>query len=200
MTPVHSKKNSRSNSVSAIVGKFPNSTGVLEHLLKAETLSQDWGDYYYCGLRPNARLIWEEKVDALNKAMLLLMNSKNNNAKKDLHLAYSQGNKLAFSLNVESMARYLLPMYNIKSINNHHNKKGNKNRKKGDEPKSEDKDNNNIGTTGAHVGETTMPQDSNAPSNGSSIGAHVSEVDKPNTRPTQSVQKILATHAIDDPI
>ena len=58
-------------------------------------------------------------------------------------------------------------------------KKGDKNKKKGDEPKSEDKDNNNTGTAGAHVGETRMPQDSNAPSNGSSIGAHVSEVAKP---------------------
>ena len=91
-------------------------------------------------------------------------------------------------------------MYSIKSANNPHNKKGEKNRKKGDEPKYEDKDNNIIGTAGAHVGETTMPEDSNAPSNGSSIGAHVSEVDKPDTWPKQSVQEILATHAIDGPI
>ena len=66
------------------------------------------------------QLVWEEKVDALNKAMLLLMNSKNNNAKKDLCLAYSQGNKLAYSLNVESIAR----VYNIKSVNNPYNKRG----------------------------------------------------------------------------
>ena len=45
--------------------------------------------------------------------------------------------------------------------------------------------------------EITTPQDSNAPSNGS-IGTHVSEVSKPNTRPTQSDQEILATHAIND--
>ena len=45
-----------------------------------------------------------------------------------------------------------------------------------------------------------MPKDSNVPNNGSSIGAHVSEVDKPDARLTQSVQKILATHTIDDPI
>ena len=101
------------------------------------------------------------------------MNSKEDNAKKDLRLAYSQGNKLSYPVNVESMARYLLMMYNIKNVNNPCDKKGDKNRKKDDEPKSEDKDNNNTGTTGAHAGETTMPQDSGAPSNGSSIGAHI---------------------------
>ena len=98
------------------------------------------------------------------------------------------------------MARYLSPMYNIKSTNNPHDKKGDKNGKKDDEPKSEDKDNINTGTAGAYVGETTTPQDSNAPSDGSSIGAHVSEVAEPNTWPTQSVQDILATHVINNRI
>ena len=74
------------------------------------------------------------------------------------------------------MVRYLSSMYNIKSINNPHDKRGDENRKKGDEPKSEGKDNNNTGTAGAHVGETTMPQVANAPRDRSSIGAHVSEV------------------------
>ena len=68
------------------------------------------------------QLVWEEKADALNKAMLLLTNSKKKNAKKNLCLAYSQGNKLAYPVNVESMARYLLLMYNIKSVNNPCNK------------------------------------------------------------------------------
>ena len=59
--------------------------------------------------------------------------------------------------------------------------KGDKNGKKGDEPEPEVKVNNIIGTAGAHPGETTTPKDSNAPNNGSSIGAHVSEVDEPDT-------------------
>ena len=80
------------------------------------------------------------------------------------------------------------------------NKKGDKNIKKGDEPKSEDKDNIITGTVGAHVGGTSKPKDSNAPSNGSSTGAHISKVKHPGARPTQSVQEILATHAIDDTI
>ena len=78
-------------------------------------------------------------------------------------------------------------MYSIKSANNPRDKKGDKSGKQSDEPKSEDKDNNITGTAGAHVGETTTPKDSNAPSNGSSIGAYVSEVEDHGARPTQSV-------------
>ena len=36
----------------------------------------------------------------------------------------------------------------------------NKNRKKGDDSKTEDKDNNTTGTAGAYVGEVTTPEDS----------------------------------------
>ena len=128
------------------------------------------------------------------------MNPKNNNVKKNLRLAYSQGNKAAYPLNLESMARYLSSMYSIKSANNPSDKQGDKNGKKGGEPRSEDRDNIITGSAGAHVGEITTPKESNAPSNASSIGAHVSEVNKPDTRPIQSVQEILATHAIDNPI
>ena len=85
------------------------------------------------------------------------MNSKNNNAKKDLPLAYSQGNKVAYPLNLESMARYLSSMHSIKSAIDPCDQKGDKNGKKGDEPKSEDKENDNTGTPDAHVGETTTP-------------------------------------------
>ena len=93
-------------SVSAITRRFPGGTGMLEDLLKVETPLQDWD--YYCGLTAPAQLVWEEKAEALNKAMPLLLNSKNDNAKKDLCLAYSQGNKTAYPFNLESMARYLL--------------------------------------------------------------------------------------------
>ena len=58
----------------AIVGKFLNRTGVLEHLLKVETLPQNWG--HCCAMPAADKLVWEEKADALNKAMLLLMNLK----------------------------------------------------------------------------------------------------------------------------
>ena len=96
--------------------------------------------------------------------------------------------------------RFLSLQYNIKTVNKLRNKEGDKNRKKGDETKSEDKDNSNTGTAGVHVGETTTPQDASTPSNGSSIGAHISNVTEPVVWSTQSIQDILAAHPIGDTI
>ena len=62
----------------------------------------------------------------------------------------------------------------------HTTKKGDKNEKKGDETKSEDKDNSNIGTAGGYVGKTTTLQDSSTSSNRSSICAHVLDVTEPD--------------------
>ena len=106
---------------------------------------------------PADQPIWEEKSDDQKKAMLLLINSKNDSAKKNLRLVYAQGNRSAYQGTVKSMARFLLLQYNIKTVNNPCDKKRDKNGKLGDETKSEDKDNSNIGTVGAHVGKTTTP-------------------------------------------
>ena len=107
------------------------------------------------------------------------MNSKNDNAKKDLRLSYSQGNKSSYQVSAEAMAKYLSTQYTNKFSNHPHNKRGDNNSKKGDNSKSEDKDITTMGTAGAHIGEVTTPQDSTAPSKGSSIGAHVSEIAEP---------------------
>ena len=127
----------------------------MEILLKAETQSLTWADY--CTMMSTGHLIWEEKSDAQNKAMLFLMNSKNYNAKKDLCLPYAQGYCSVYPDTVESMAKFILLQHNIKTVNIPHDKMGDKNRKKSDETRSEDKDNSNTGTAGAHVGKTTMP-------------------------------------------
>ena len=42
----------------------------------------------YCTLPEANQLVWELRVNALNRAMLYLMNSKNKNANKDLRLAF----------------------------------------------------------------------------------------------------------------
>ena len=89
-----------------------------------------------------AQLVWEEKVDDLAKAMLLLIYWKNISAKKDIYLAFAQGNHSACPQTVEKMARFLLSQYWNKNINPNNNlwdKNGDKNGKKGDEAKSEDK-------------------------------------------------------------
>ena len=91
------------DAVLAVVGKFPNGTGAMLELLKAEAKPLYWDDY--CGMLAADQLAWEEKGDASTKAILLLMNSKNDNAKKDLRLSYSQGNKSAYPVSAEAMAR-----------------------------------------------------------------------------------------------
>ena len=52
------------STISAITGKFPGRTGMMEHLLKSETPPQNWD--YYCGLGAAAQLAWEEKANTLN--------------------------------------------------------------------------------------------------------------------------------------
>ena len=80
------------------------------------------------------------------------------------------------------MARYLSTQYNNKSTNNPRDKKGGRNPKKSEDGKPEDSNTTTSGTAGAHI-EGTTPQDSTAPSEGASIGAHVSETSKQTFRP-----------------
>ena len=116
------------------------------------------------------------------------MNLKNEAAKEDLSLAYAQGNHSAYPTTMEKMARFISSQYKNKNINpnnNPCNKKGNKNRKQGDDTKSEGKNNTNTDTACAHVGETVAAQNNtSATSNRLSIGAHVSDLTKTNVQLT----------------
>ena len=69
----------------AVVGKFPNRTGPLIELLKAEIQPVNWVGY--CAMDVADQAIWKERGDVSTKAVLFLMNSKHNNAKKDLRLS-----------------------------------------------------------------------------------------------------------------
>ena len=102
------------------------------------------------------------------------MNSKNEIAKKDLRLAYPQGNHTAYPTDIKTAARYLTTQYsNIKYSNQWRNKQ-----KKVDDPKSEDKDNATTGTAGAHVEVNTTNEETTAPSGEANLGAHVSEINQ----------------------
>ena len=73
---------------------------------------------------------------------------------------------------IKGMARYISTQCpNNKPAHQRNGKK--RDRKKEDDPKSEDKDSNKDATTGAHVEDTTTPEESTAPSKGASISAHV---------------------------
>ena len=116
--------------------------------------------------------MWELRADALNQSMLYLMNSKNKNTKKDLRLAYSQENNTAYPPNIKSMARYLSTQYpSNKPANQSGGKKG-----KGDDSKSDNKDSNTGRTASAHIEDTTINEDSTAPSGGARLGAHILEI------------------------
>ena len=61
------------------------------------------------------------------------------------------------------MARYMSTQYPNKNPGHQRGgKKGDINRKQGDDPKYKDKDNNATGTADAHVGDVTAPRDSTA--------------------------------------
>ena len=81
-----------------IVGKFPNGTAALTELLSNAPVLLDWARY--SALLEEDQLVWELRVDVLNQSILYLMNSNNKNAKKDLRLAYSQGNNTAYPPNI----------------------------------------------------------------------------------------------------
>ena len=72
-------------------------------------------------MRSDDQVVWEEKVDKLGKAILLLMNSKNKAAEKDLCIAYAQGNHSAYPSNMERIARFLSSQYKNKNINPNNN-------------------------------------------------------------------------------
>ena len=98
---------------------------------------------------------------------------------------------------IETIARYLSTQYpNKNSVHQHKGKKGDRNRKKGDDFKSEDKDNNTTGTAGAHVGNTTTPEDPTASSRKASKSDHVLEATGQSSRPTPSVEKEIDAHLI----
>ena len=64
--------------------------------------------------------------------------------------------------------------HNIPTTSPVTNQKKNKQRKV-DDPKSEDKNNATSGTAGTHVEDSTINEDTTAPSGEASLGAHVSE-------------------------
>ena len=92
-------------------------------LLAAEKVPLDWAGY--CVLTLDKQLVWEEKGDKLTIEMFYLMNSNNEKGKKNLCLAYSQGNMTAYPPNIKAMAQYLLTQYlNNKPANQRNGKKG----------------------------------------------------------------------------
>ena len=125
------------------------------------------------------------------------MNSKNKNAKKDFCLTYSQGNYTAYPLDIKTAVWYLSTQYpNNKSANQYGSDKGNK--RKGDDPKFEDRDSIMGGTAGEHVEDTTTNKNTTASSGRASLGAHVSETSQATSHPSRTIEEISGAHPVDD--
>ena len=73
----------------AITWKFPNRTIFLELLLAKEIILFD--QKLYCDLTAAKQLVAKDKANNLSKFTILLVNLKNEVAKKDLRLAYTLG-------------------------------------------------------------------------------------------------------------
>ena len=154
-------------------------------LLKAGVVPLTWVDY--CTMSPTDKLTWEERSNDLNKSIFYLINLKNDSAKMDLCLAYSQRNMTVYPPIIKGLARCLSTQYlNNKSIHQLNGKRGD--RKKKDDPKSKDKDSDIDVTAGAHIGDITPPKQSTAPSGGASIGAHVLEANKQLSCPSYTLK------------
>ena len=168
------KFNIKYNTVKVVVKKFLKGAGGMIELLRAAVPPIDCANY--CMQTPEEQLVQGERSNDMTKSMIFLMNSNNNNAKKDLRLAYSHGNKTAHPFTIKVMVRYISIQYpNKNSGHQRKGKKGDINGKKGNDPKSKDKDSNTTGTTGIHIGDAITPEDSATFSGGASISAHVLE-------------------------
>ena len=74
----------------------------MEQLLNKDD-GKTWDDY--CKMLAATQLECKGKADNQTKAMLILMNSKNEPAKKDLFLAYAQGIHLSYPDKIEKITK-----------------------------------------------------------------------------------------------
>ena len=99
----------------AICGSFPFGTAILLFILQTPALGGDpvnTLDRYYA-LTPGDQAKWIRVYDDLVLAMLFLNNSKNDDAKKELRRPFANGNKSAYQVTLEKMARLLSSQYSM---------------------------------------------------------------------------------------
>ena len=77
-------------------------------------------------------------------------------------------------------------------------RKKKRDKRKGNDSKSEDKDSNTNGTDGTHVADTTTTEAFTTPSRAPGIGAHISETNVQLSRSSRTVEEILGAHPIND--
>ena len=185
----------------AITLNITNGIIFLEFLLAKELVRLDQNLYCNLTATRTQQLVWNDKKEHLSKAIILLVNSQNEAAKKDLGLAYALGNQTVYPKRYGENSRFLLSQYTTKKNNNPNNcnKKGDKN-KQDDNTQPEDNKNDNITTAGVHVAEATSDKlKTGASIDSSRSSVHVYDITKIVVKPTQYVRDILAVYPLHDP-
>ena len=145
--------------------------------------------------------------DNLVMAMLLLNNSRNEEAKKELRRSYANGNTNAYQTTLEKMARLLSSQYPMTKGQNkkppYKNNDGRKTKGKGSDTDS-NKDDSGNPLAGAHTTDgaknalSTKSASKSTPSN--TAGAHISDSEEcDHPAPSRSVQELLDSYPINDP-
>ena len=190
----------------AICGNFPFGTETLVFVMKnfaaaGGNQNATLDDFYSMG--PKERAKWERINDDLVLAMLFLNNSRNDEAKTQLRRSFANGNKSAYQVTLEKMARLLSSQYpmtkgQLKKNTSHD---GNRSRRKGGDADS-NRDEATSGTplAGAHTADEADTTNTSKSTPANTAGAHISDSEECDpSASSRSVQQLLATYAADDP-
>ena len=217
----------------AMTGRFPNGTKFMEDALALNEEDDGTGKMVpkpltienYFAMPASQQRKWEKLGDDLNIAMIFLNNSRNENMKRDLRVAYSHGNKECYPRNVEALARLQATQYRVRDNRTTPNGGGGNGNTRRSNRSNDDKENEDPAeeTAGQHMAgahpstanpnknnttKTKDEQEDNDDGNESDGGASMCHVivSKPKRVQIQSIPKdrtaaeILGTHQADDPI
>ena len=157
----------------------------------------------FFSMTPKERAKWERINDDLVLAMIFLNNSKNDDAKKDMRRTFANGNKCAYQITLEKMARLLSSQYPMTKGQSKKNTPydGSRSRRKGGDA-DDNRDEATSGTpiAGAHTVDDADTKTTSKSTPANTAGAHISDSEECDpSGSSRSVQQLLATYAADDP-
>jgi len=192
------------DAMKAICGKFPFGTETLVFVMKNFTggnQNATLDDFYKMNARDQAK--WERINDDIVLAMLFLNNSRNDVAKQELRRSFANGNKSAYQVTLEKMARLLSSQYpmtkgQLKKNTQHDGSRSR--RKGGDADSNRDEATSGTPLAGAHTADEADTTKTSKSTPANTAGAHISDSEECDpSGSSRSVQQLLATYAADDP-
>ena len=191
----------------AVAGRLPFGTETLvfamKHFIAAGGNRNATLDSFF-SMGPKERAKWERINDDLVLAMIFLNNSKNDDAKKDMRRSFANGNKSAYQVTLEKMARLLSSQYPMTKGQSKKNTPydGNRSRRKGGDA-DDNRDEATSGTpiAGAHTVDDADTKTTSKTTPANTAGAHISDSEEcdPSATSSRLVQQLLASYAADDP-